>query len=122
MHGAIEKCIDISNLQIDRIIVDGTQFKPFINKTSLCDDRFIIPHSCIPQGDLKLLTIASASIISKVERDEYMKELCKEDELLQDHYDWMNNKGYGTKKHIEGIKKWGLSTHHRKTFGMCKYY
>jgi len=122
MHGAIQQCIDKTQLPIDRIIVDGTHFKPFINRNSHQEDQFIIPHSCVTQGDMKYLNIASASIIAKVARDKYMKELCEDEPLFQTYYDWVNNKGYGTKKHIEGIKKWGLTVHHRKTFGMCKNY
>ena len=37
-------------------------------------------------------------------------------------YKWDKNKGYGTKKHIEGIEKNGLTKHHRKTFGLCKRF
>ena len=51
-----------------------------------------------------------------------MKQLCKEQPIFQEYYDWNNNKGYGTKKHMEGIQKYGLSSYHRKTFGMCKNY
>ena len=49
-------------------------------------------------------------------------ELCDKEPELHDMYDLRNNKGYGTKKHIQGIHKYGLSRYHRKTFGICKKY
>ena len=51
-----------------------------------------------------------------------METLCKDEPILQEKYDWKNNKGYGTKKHIQGIEQRGITPHHRKTFGMCKKY
>lgn len=120
MHGAIDglKCN-----HIDRIIVDGNRFKPYVNKYKTNeDDLLIVPHECIIGGDASYLSIASASILAKVARDDYMDLLCDEDPSYQEKYDWRNNKGYGTKKHIEGIKKWGICTHHRRTFGICKEY
>jgi ribonuclease HII len=57
-----------------------------------------------------------------VERDKYIKELCKLDPELDEKYGLLSNKGYGTSKHIEGIKKHGITPMHRKTFGICKNY
>ena len=70
----------------------------------------------IVKGDSKYYSIAAASIIAKVYHDRYIKELCKENPELNERYDLLKNMGYGTKKHIEGIKKYGLSKFHRKTF------
>jgi len=55
-------------------------------------------------------------------RDEYIEELCKEYPDLIEKYDLENNKGYGSKKHLQGIEKHGISMFHRKTFGICKKY
>lgn len=68
----------------------------------------------IIKGDEKEKIIAWASILAKVSRDYLMIKLSKK----YSKYDWKNNKGYGTKKHIENVKKFGISLLHRKTF--CK--
>lgn len=64
------------------------------------------------KGDSKYLTIAAASIIAKVTRDRLLSKLHEEYTM----YDWANNKGYGTKKHREAIKEFGLSPYHRTSY------
>lgn len=76
----------------------------------------------IEGGDNKYTSIAAASILAKVARDEYIQELCKENPELNEKYDIENNKGYGTKKHLDGIMKFGITEWHRKTFGICKQF
>lgn len=77
-----------------------------------------IPFTAIIKGDAKSQSIAAASIIAKVTRDKMMYEL---DEKYS-NYDFKNNKGYGTKTHIEAIKKYGVLKEHRKTFRpICDY-
>jgi ribonuclease HII len=71
-----------------------------------------IPFTAIIKGDAKSQSIAAASIIAKVTRDKMMYELDKK----YSNYDFKNNKGYGTKTHIEAIKKYGILKEHRKTF------
>lgn len=71
-----------------------------------------IPSTSIIKGDAKSQSIAAASIIAKVTRDHMMYELDK----LHPEYDFKSNKGYGTKKHIEAIYKYGPLKEHRKTF------
>ena len=66
----------------------------------------------IIKGDAKSVAIAAASIIAKVTRDRLMVEY---DKVLPG-YDFASNKGYGTKKHIEGLKELGPSPIHRRTF------
>lgn len=66
----------------------------------------------IIKGDQKEVSIAAASIYAKVKRDLFMDNLSSEYE----NYILDQNKGYGTKKHIKAIKKYGLSKLHRKTF------
>ena len=82
----------------------------------------MIPYTCIEGGDNKYLSIAAASIIAKVERDKYIYDLCDKNPELETYYGIRSNKGYGTSKHIEGIKENGISEWHRKTFGICKNY
>ena len=71
-----------------------------------------IPQTSIIKGDAKSLSIASASIIAKVTRDRMLVELDK----LHPEYDFKHNKGYGTKKHIEALYKYGALSEHRKSF------
>lgn len=77
-----------------------------------------IPQTSIIKGDAKSESIAAASIIAKVTRDRMMDELDK----IHPEYDFKHNKGYGTKKHIEAIKKYGIIKEHRKTFAPCNQY
>ena len=86
------------------------------------NNNTIIPYTCVEGGDNKYLSIAAASIIAKVERDKYIYELCDKHPDIVEKYGINTNKGYGTSKHIEGIKKYGTSIWHRKTFGICKNY
>ena len=67
---------------------------------------------CIVKGDTKSFLIASASILAKVTRDSFMKEA----HLEFPQYNWEQNKGYGTREHIEAIKKHGITPLHRKSF------
>ncbi len=74
-----------------------------------------IPSSqqqAIVKGDSISLSIASASIIAKVERDLYMQQLAPE----YPHYAWEKNKGYGTKDHLQALKEHGRCIHHRDLF------
>ena len=71
-----------------------------------------IPTTSIIKGDAKSLSIAAASVIAKVTRDREMYELDK----IYPMYEFKNNKGYGTKKHIEAIEKYGIIKEHRKTY------
>jgi len=68
----------------------------------------------IVNGDEKSLSIAAASIIAKVYRDNLMIKLSKNKRYS--HYRWDRNKGYGTKEHIEAIRKFGATRLHRKKF------
>lgn len=77
-----------------------------------------IPQISIIKGDAKSESIAAASIIAKVTRDRMMIELDK----IHPEYDFKHNKGYGTKKHIEAIRKYGIIKEHRKTFAPCDEY
>jgi len=71
-----------------------------------------IPRTSIIKGDLLSLSISAASVIAKVTRDHMLYELDKEYPM----YDLKNNKGYGTKKHIEAIKKYGITKYHRLSY------
>jgi len=75
-----------------------------------------IPSTSIIKGDALSESIAAASIIAKVTRDRMINEIDKEYPM----YDLKNNKGYGTKKHLEALKKYGPCPHHRKSYAPVK--
>jgi len=83
----------------------------------LLNDAVTIPKVSIMQvpiikGDAKSVSIAAASIIAKVTRDRVMKDY----DALYPMYDFASNKGYGSAKHIDALKKYGPCPIHRRTF------
>lgn len=106
----MHECISNIKTRPDYLIVDGCDFRKYED----------IPHECVEGGDNWYCSIAAASILAKVARDTYIEELCKENPELDEYYALSKNKGYGTKAHLDGLKKHGLSQWHRKTFGICK--
>lgn len=66
----------------------------------------------VVKGDAKCASISAASIVAKVERDTYMVSISEQ----YSNYNFAKNKGYGTKEHIDAIKKFGLTDVHRKSF------
>ena len=105
MHKAVDKLL----IKPEILLVDGDSFKPYKK----------INHKCIIKGDSKITSISAASILAKVYHDNYIEELVNNNNNLL-KYDLLNNMGYGTKKHIDAIKKYGITKYHRKTFGICK--
>jgi len=81
-----------------------------------------LPFTTIEGGDNKYTAIAAASILAKVERDNYISELCEQNPDLAEKYGIDSNKGYGAKKHMDGIKEHGITIWHRRSFGICKNY
>lgn len=86
---------------VDLILIDGN--KSFVSS---------VPIKTIIKGDSKSFSIAAASILAKVKRDEIMRKAS----LKFPQYFWETNKGYGTKQHIEAIKKHGYTQLHRISF------
>jgi ribonuclease HII len=74
------------------------------------------------KGDATYLSIAAASIIAKEYHDMHIKEICTQHPELNEKYDLLNNMGYGTKKHLDGLEQHGNSIYHRKTFKPCCNY
>ncbi|HAU84153.1 MAG TPA: ribonuclease HII [Lachnospiraceae bacterium] len=96
-----------------RMAISSLPVKP----TLLLNDAVTIPEVDIPQvkiikGDAKSMSIAAASIIAKVTRDRMMVEYDK----VFPQYGLAKNKGYGSKEHIEALRKYGPCPIHRKTF------
>ena len=103
-YQAMHLCIQQLSMRPQQLLIDGNRFKPFED----------IPYTCIIRGDGLYRSIAAASILAKTHRDEYMRKLHEE----FPHYDWINNKGYGTAAHRNAINQHGLCGFHRKSFNI----
>ena len=100
------RAINKLNFKKGNIIFDGQMklnIKNFISKD-------------IVKGDNKSISIATSSIIAKIHRDRYMRFLS----LKFPNYNWEQNAGYGTKRHIDEIYKNGITDYHRKSFEPIK--
>ncbi len=86
------------------LLIDGHIFRKYKK----------VPHQCVIKGDGIYASIAAASILAKTYRDEYMQKLHEE----YPHYNWYNNKGYGTEEHRKGIEAFGLCKYHRRSFNI----
>jgi len=125
MHKGIKNVISqLTDINYDKILllVDGNYFKPLTILNKRKTKLETIKYQMIEGGDNKYTSIAAASILAKVERDNYIDKLCEENPELVEHYGIDSNKGYGSKKHMDGIKQYGITKWHRKTFGICKEY
>lgn len=99
-----------------KLLVDGNSFKPVFRKVG--NDMEMIPYECIVKGDATHPCISAASILAKVARDEYVREMVAEHPELE-KYGLLKNKGYGTRDHMEAIREHGLSLWHRKSFKLA---
>lgn len=99
---AMRRALDNLSAEVGYIKVDGIVFNGWNN----------VDYVCIPKGDTKEKDIMCGSIIAKVEHDRYINDL---DGSL-DVYDIKNNMGYGTLKHRNAIKQYGITKYHRKSF------
>ena len=97
----------------DKILVDGNKFNDYYD-----ENNQKIDHECIIGGDDSYLSIAAASILAKTAKDEYIEKIVEANPELE-KYGLLTNSGYGTKKHIEAINKFGISEWHRKTYSIC---
>ena len=97
----INKCLQEISIKPDYCLVD------YVAKLNLD-----VPFSTIIKGDALSYSIACASILAKVARDEYMDEMDKK----YPNYNFIKHKGYGTKLHYECLDKYGMSEIHRRTF------
>jgi ribonuclease HII len=102
------------------ILMDGNDFIPYTTFDKSVDRIVSIPYDTIEGGDAKLVSIAAASILAKDSRDKYIEALCIEYPVLVERYSLDKNMGYGTKKHLDGIKEFGICQFHRRTYGQCK--
>jgi len=98
---SMKRAIDKLSIKPELVLIDGN-FAP----------KGIKNFKTIINGDEKIKSISAASIIAKVFRDQLMIKLSEKFH----NYAWERNFGYGTKAHIEGLKKFGVTSHHRKSF------
>lgn len=97
---AMKNAVYALSIKPDALLIDAVKLNLGIASVSVI------------KGDLKSYLIGCASILAKVTRDRYMKELSKD----YPNYSLEKNKGYGSKEHLEALKKYGASDKHRKTF------
>ena len=116
-YKAMHRAIKGLNVRPEFLLVDGNRFKPYRDI-----DEYFISHQCVVGGDSLFAPIACASILAKVYHDNYIDKLCDKYPELHERYGWRSNMCYGTSQHIAGIKEFGISQFHRKTFGICKQY
>ena len=98
---SMKRAIDKLSIKPELVLIDGN-FAP----------KGIKNFKTIINGDEKIKSISAASIMAKVFRDQLMIKLSEKFH----NYAWERNFGYGTKAHMEGIKKFGVTSHHRKSF------
>jgi len=103
---AMHRALDGLNVTPAFIIVDGNKFKPY--KT--------IPYKTVVKGDSLYLSIAAASILAKTYRDEWITRAAAD----YPEYNWVKNKAYPTRDHIEAIQKYGVTPLHRMTYEPCQ--
>ena len=120
----------ISEKKIDEVnIYEATKLamKEAISNCSVKPEHILIdamplsidvPTTSIIKGDFKSITISAASVIAKVTRDRMLDELDKKYPM----YDFKDNKGYPTKKHLEAIEEYGIIPEHRRCYGPVRDY
>lgn len=97
---AMKEAIKNLNITPEHVLIDAMKLELNISSTSII------------KGDAKSESIAAASIIAKVTRDHMLDEMDKEYPM----YDLKNNKGYGTKKHLEALQTYGPCKYHRVSY------
>lgn len=101
---AMHRALNGLRVRPEFVIVDGNRFRPYGD----------VPSQTIVKGDGKFLSIAAASILAKTYRDDYMSRLHEE----YPHYGWDRNAGYPTREHREGIRMYGTTPYHRRSFNL----
>ena len=109
MAGAAYSLADLlaqrHNIQLSMVLIDGNLLPPLD-----------VPCQAVISGDSRSLSIAAASVLAKVARDEVMRGLAN----TYPDYGWQTNAGYGTKSHQNALQKFGVTPHHRKSFAPIK--
>lgn len=100
-HKAMNAAVDSLGVKPDYVLIDGNSIK-----------NMDLPHETVVKGDAKIACIAAASILAKVSRDRYIRELSDK----YPEYGFDKHKGYGTAAHIDALKRLGPCPIHRKSF------
>jgi len=98
---AMQQCVDAADPAPDMLFIDGNQ--PL---------NLLIPQQTMVKGDDRSATIAAASVLAKVFRDDWMQKLHKE----FPQYGWDRNVGYPTREHREALREYGPTPYHRMSF------
>jgi ribonuclease HII len=133
MHSCIKEIMNNKLLQTSKncatitynsphLLIDGNYFVPIHHFNEGKKQLEYIPYTLVEGGDNKFSSIAAASILAKVARDQFISELCESNPDLDEKYGINSNKGYGAKRHIDGINQHGITIWHRRTFGICKRF
>ena len=101
-HLAMVRAIENLPKPADFALIDGNR----------APKNLIIPSTCVVKGDDRSLSIAAASIVAKITRDDLMLEL----DAQYPGYGWAKNAGYPTKEHLVALKSLGITPHHRRSF------
>jgi ribonuclease HII len=100
---AMRKCVRAVGADPDYLLVDGNRYLDTL-----------LPVNCVVKGDNRSASIAAASILAKVYRDEKMIALHER----YPHFGWDTNVGYPTTRHYEGLREFGITEFHRKSFNL----
>lgn len=104
------------------LLIDGNDFIPMGNFNQRTSEIENYRHVCVEGGDDTYACIAAGSILAKVARDDYIEKLCDEYPVLDELYSLRGNKGYGAKKHMDGIREHGITQWHRRSYGICRTF
>lgn len=121
MHRALNEVERrMADTEITSILVDGDRFNPYFRTKHEHENEnengVWIPHVCLPKADVTEIHVAAASILAKTHRDAIVASRCEEDVTLNERYDFLSNKAYGTPKHLAGLKRFGPTRFHRHSF------
>lgn len=113
------RAIDLLNVEVHALIVDGhhdyVTAAPDLFAASAGDPPAPqVPVTTVVKGDGLCASVAAASVVAKVERDQWMVEQA----ASWPHYGWERNKGYGSPDHLEALRRHGASPHHRVSWNI----
>jgi ribonuclease HII len=102
---AFERAVRGLTVEPGRLLVDG-----------ILSMNTLIPQIVEPEMDAKYIPVAAASILAKEIHDEILREFCEKTPALQEKYDLLHCKGYGTATHRKGVSEHGMDAQHRRLF------
>jgi ribonuclease HII len=102
----MHRCLDALTVPAERVLADGDHWRPYKDTEGYA----------IVDGDAQYLAIAAAGILAKVSRDRWVKSVVATHPEWDTQYGLSSNMGYGTAKHMTGIKEHGVTGEHRRSF------